>query len=218
MSATSHSSSERYQCNHCGDHAPAHTFFDAAMCSLECRRAADAEPILNTLKHDHTTCSTCYRRLKTIEKPPERATSAAVGYQYRTPNATIGEKSPSENEGDDPDLPSLSQQVYAYEVQDEDADEIREYYPGRKFDYANEPESVSANDPVWTGTICAECGSTEHYSPDEDLRSSTSRMLAGHYLTERVRELDKKIDEGAFWDAYAQAGCSIEDALEVAIA
>lgn len=210
MSATD-SSSDWYSCNHCGEYHPPHTFYDAAMCSLECRRQADAETVLNKLKRDHTTCSTCFRQLKQIEKPPERAGSHVVGFQYRTPNARMGEKSPSENEDDNPDLPSLSQQIYAYEIQDDN--EVREYHPGRQYDWANEPESVSANDPVWTGTICAECGNTEHYSDDADLRSSTSRMLTAHHLTERVRELGEEFDEVAFWDAIAEAGCSIEEAL-----
>ena len=217
MSATD-TSSDWYECDHCGDYHPSHTFYDAAMCSLECRRKADAESILNELEHDHTVCGTCFCSLKVIEKPPQRAPDVAVGYQYRTQHAARGEKSPSKDPDVEPDTPSLAQQVYAYEVQDEDADEIREYYPGRKFDYANEPESVSANDPVWTGTICAECGNTEHNSDDDDLRSSSSRMLAGYHLTERVRELDKEIDEAAFWDAYAEADTSIRGALEVAVA
>lgn len=65
-----------------------------------------------------------------------------------TQHAARGEKSPSSDPDTEPDTPSLAQQVYAYEVQDEDSDEIREYYPGRRYDWANEPESVSANDPV----------------------------------------------------------------------
>ncbi|WP_395166333.1 hypothetical protein [Natrinema pallidum] len=214
------SSSGRYQCNHCGDYAPAHSFYDAAMCSESCRRAADAEPILNTIKHDHTTCTTCFRRLKTIEKPPERAPSAAVGFQYRTENATWGEKQrSSRSPSDDPDLPSLNQQVYAYEVQDETSSEIREYYPGRRYDRANEQEPTpQANEPVKTGTVCHVCGNSEHNVVDEDLRSNCSTMLVAHHFTERVRELDHvTIDEQQFWDTYTEAARSIKDALEAAV-
>ncbi|NUC71693.1 hypothetical protein HTZ84_05115 [Haloterrigena sp. SYSU A558-1] len=214
-------SSDRYQCNHCGDYAPAHSFYDAAMCSESCRRAADAEPILNTITHDHTTCVTCFRQLKVIEEPPERAPSAAVGFQYRTENAAWGEKqrpTGSRDQDDDPDLPSLNQQVYAYEVKDKTSNEIREYYPGRKFDRANEPEPTSGvNDPVKTGTICHVCGNTEHNVVDEDLRSNCSTMLVGHHLTERVRDLDTSIDEQQFWDVYTEADRSIQDALEAAV-
>ncbi|WP_275040325.1 hypothetical protein [Natronococcus jeotgali] len=42
-------------------------------------------------------------------------------------------------------------------------------------------------------------------------------MLAGYHLIERVRELNKEIDEAEFWDAYAEADCSIREALEAAI-
>ena len=219
MSATTQSSSDRYECDHCGEYAPAHTFFDAAMCSESCRRAADAEPILNELQHDHTTCGTCFRRLKTVEKPPERAPSVAVGFQYRTENATWGEKQRTTGPQDDgPDLPSLDQQVYAYRVQDENSDEIREYYPGRRYDRANEPEPIpQANEPIRTGTVCHVCGNTEHNVPDSDLRSNCSTMLVGHYLTERVRELDKSIDEEQFWNAFAAADCTIQDAVEAAV-
>ncbi|UHQ96406.1 hypothetical protein [Natrinema halophilum] len=218
MSATS-TSSDRYECDHCGDYAPSYTFFDAAMCSESCRRAADAESILNTLTHDHTTCGTCFRRLKVIEKPPERAPSAAIGFQFRTENATWGEKRrPTGPKNDEPELPSLTQQVYAYEVQDDDNDELREYYPGRRYDRANEPEPTpKANEPVRTGTVCDVCGNTEHNVPDPHLRSNCSTMLVGHFFTERVRELDKTIDEQQFWSTYSEADRTIRDALEAAV-
>lgn len=96
--------------------------------------------------------------LKVIEKPPQRAPDVVVGYQYRTEHAARGEKSLSKDSNTEPETPSLAQQIYAYKVQDEDGDEIREYYPGRRFDYANEPESVSANDSVWEGRSAPSAG------------------------------------------------------------
>lgn len=208
-----------YECDHCGEYSPSHTFFDTAMCSEECRRAADANAILNTLIHDHTVCSTCFRRLKEVEKPPERAPSAVVGFQYRTEHADWGEKQLAKfDNSDELNLPSLNQQVYAYDVLDEDAGELREYYPGRKYDRANKPEETpSANEPVQRTTICDVCGNTEHNSPDPDLRSNCSTMLVGHYLTERIRESDKSIDEVQFWDTYTDADATIHDALEEAV-
>lgn len=94
-------------------------FHHGKYCSNECEtRAAGREAIAEYL-YSHTVCGTCFRDLKEIEEPkPERAfeftttgwtyddrgrvrlqyidqtesRAAAIGFQYRTENGSIGEK------------------------------------------------------------------------------------------------------------------------------
>lgn len=67
-------------------------FTDGKYCSTEHRDRDLGSDVLDAIRHDHTVCSTCYRWLKDIERPPEsfgrgRADvidEAVVGFQYDT--------------------------------------------------------------------------------------------------------------------------------------
>jgi len=64
---------------------------------LECYHRHKGENILRQIQNDHTFCSTCFGRLKRIDKPPQEtidklkihngweSAQSLVGFQYTTP-------------------------------------------------------------------------------------------------------------------------------------
>lgn len=79
-------------------------------CSQSCheahRRERAANDLLNKVRQDHRFCFTCFRQLKEVAKPPSRAPDCAIGLQYLTEHADVGEKSRLRFETNRPDGPS----------------------------------------------------------------------------------------------------------------
>lgn len=84
-------------CAQCGGERDPDASVKGSYCSQECheehRREKAVNNVLNTIQYDHRFCFTCFRQLKEIDHPPSRAPECAIGVQYLTEHAEIGEKS-----------------------------------------------------------------------------------------------------------------------------
>lgn len=130
MSATTPTSDdveerEVYECATCGDPRMPETSVAGSFCSTDChqthRRSKRASELLELVEHDHRFCYNCFAQLKEVHKPagksvvvgpslhdPEgwgQASDVLIGFQRRTEEAEIGEKSldvDDESPGDRP--------------------------------------------------------------------------------------------------------------------
>lgn len=81
-----------YACEHCEGRRQD----GASFCSTECRYRHKGENVLRNIRFDHRFCSTCYRQLRDIEKPPDElliqnkvsqlVRESIIGFEYPTPN------------------------------------------------------------------------------------------------------------------------------------
>jgi len=67
-------------------------------CSEDCFYRERGESVIRQIKSDHTVCTSCFAKLKTVDTPPTEtlrrigiengvhSKEALVGFQYRTPN------------------------------------------------------------------------------------------------------------------------------------
>lgn len=82
-----------YECDRCGDVFRHGTGDGGSFCSFSChddhRRAEVAVNIFKEIREDHRFCSTCYRMISEIERPPEKwgLPGCVIGYQYGTKHA-----------------------------------------------------------------------------------------------------------------------------------
>lgn len=88
-------------CKYCDNRI--HDYFSPGYCSPLCYYKYHGQKLLNTIQHDHRWCTNCGRRLKEVEAPTQeqlkaidglystKALEDGGGYQYRTPNAGVGE-------------------------------------------------------------------------------------------------------------------------------
>jgi len=83
--------------------------YQPGYCSEECYHRERGERFLNVLKFDHRFCHSDFRRLKEVERPTDEAlrniegqhsSECVVGFQYKTPEAEIGEKTISAGDKD----------------------------------------------------------------------------------------------------------------------
>lgn len=81
----------RVECSHCGGERTPSASVAGSYCSTRCFYAAKGAGILDQLRRDHTVCSTCFARVKTIERPSDEAPEAVVGFEYPTKHATHGD-------------------------------------------------------------------------------------------------------------------------------
>lgn len=94
----------------CDDHGPRWEYIEGEFCSHHCRIEARGHKALAPIRHDHRYCFTCGSQLKRVYRPTERGRGLANaraaklqvytkppdvldGWQSRTPEATVGEKS-----------------------------------------------------------------------------------------------------------------------------
>jgi len=93
-------------CKYCEHWCNPDTAVADAFCSEYCRHADKGRRVLNQIQSDHTRCATCFRRIKTVEKPPASASvtveppahegavddvrDVLVGYQYQTEHTVWG--------------------------------------------------------------------------------------------------------------------------------
>lgn len=64
---------------------------DGSYCSDDCRLQHRGVKALNAVKNDHRWCATCFRRIKTISKPPSGYPDFVIGYQYPTEHMVVAE-------------------------------------------------------------------------------------------------------------------------------
>jgi hypothetical protein len=81
-----------YKCARCGTPVPQDQLVAETYCSDDCHDRDRGENLLENIRHDHRFCYNCFRRTKEIEKPPQHAPDVAIGYQYLTENAEIGQQ------------------------------------------------------------------------------------------------------------------------------
>jgi len=93
-------------CGHCDNWRNPDASVEGSFCSEYCYYASKGQKSLNRIKSDHTRCATCFRRVKTIERPPEGDSviveppaydgaiddvrDVLVGYQYQTEHTVWG--------------------------------------------------------------------------------------------------------------------------------
>jgi len=87
-------------CAWCDEERDPQASVRGSFCSRDCWLRHKGDKALNQLRHDHRFCVSCGRQLKELEEPPDEtlrqingaeSTHSLVGYQYRTPQADIGE-------------------------------------------------------------------------------------------------------------------------------
>lgn len=84
---------EWHDCSYCGDPYRDGTGDGGSFCSVRChddhRREKAAANVLEVIREDHRFCSTCFRLIAEVEKPPEKwgIPSCVIGYQYGTKHA-----------------------------------------------------------------------------------------------------------------------------------
>lgn len=82
-----------YECDYCGDVFRHGTGDGGSFCSPLChddhRREKAARDIFETIESDHRFCSTCFRMISEIERPPDSwgLPGCVIGYQYGTEHA-----------------------------------------------------------------------------------------------------------------------------------
>lgn len=82
-----------YDCSYCGEPYRDGTGDGGSFCSYRChddhQREKAANNVIETIRKDHRFCSTCFRLIAEVEKPPERwgLPSCVIGYQYGTEHA-----------------------------------------------------------------------------------------------------------------------------------
>ena len=99
MSATS-TPGETYTCRHCNGSHDATATVGGSFCSERCLYRHRGEKALRRIAADHRYCATCFRQLKTVDRPDDRVLedagvskltrSAFVGLQSRTEHAVDG--------------------------------------------------------------------------------------------------------------------------------
>lgn len=89
---------ETYRCSQCGGERDPRTSVKGSFCSTRCyevhRRRKRARDLLNTLRYDHRFCATCFRKIKTVDRPPADRwglPDCLIGYEDATHHAVEGE-------------------------------------------------------------------------------------------------------------------------------
>jgi len=114
-------------------------FHHGRYCSNKCETRSDGREVLAKFKHDHCRCFSCFRELKTINPPKPDFEFTENGHGW-----TI-------DEDGEPTLEYYSQEV------------TRSAATG--FQFQTEHATVgqkSRGERVITGTICLQCGNTDH--------------------------------------------------------
>lgn len=112
--ASKYDDEETYECDHCGaEHHPRDAV--KSYCSHECYLHGEGERILRHVTRDHRWCASCWRPVKTVNKPPTtRYTKApdhpekdrwqlkdiVIGYQYPTKHMVVTEAALGGSDGD----------------------------------------------------------------------------------------------------------------------
>jgi len=93
--ATPHSD---FDCSYCGGTRSPETSVKGSFCSIECYWKHKGENIHRQIDNDHTRCSSCYARRKTVSVPPEEfvrdkkirngihSAESIVGFEYLEPH------------------------------------------------------------------------------------------------------------------------------------
>jgi len=109
MSLATHSRNS-VKCAYCDGRRDKYNSVEGSYCSKLCYHKHKGEKLYSVIKHDHTQCANCSKRLKQVEEPTDEAlrqidgyhsTTAVIGYEYATPNATDGEKPIFSDNGDE---------------------------------------------------------------------------------------------------------------------
>lgn len=93
-------------CDSCDHEFVVDLAIKGSYCSLDCFYRDKGAAALRQIRHDHQWCATCFRRIKTVEAPPDGVyldikgpdhegaaddvRNVIVGYQYRTEHTTWG--------------------------------------------------------------------------------------------------------------------------------
>ena len=99
-------SSDVITCGYCDEETEETTAIWDSFCSVECFRRSKGRKALNAIESDHTLCATCFRAVKTVEKPPwgtelkiegprgrddeNEIRDCLIGYQYPTEHMEKG--------------------------------------------------------------------------------------------------------------------------------
>ncbi|AUV81280.1 hypothetical protein C2R22_06045 [Salinigranum rubrum] len=99
-------SSDTITCGFCDEETDEETAIRDSFCSFECFRRYKGRKALNAIESDHTLCATCFRVVKTVEKPPwgtelkvegprgrgdeDVKKDCLIGYQYPTEHMEKG--------------------------------------------------------------------------------------------------------------------------------
>jgi hypothetical protein len=173
-SETDSSSGTTRECKHpdCSTLGHVWEFHHGKFCSTECETRQDArEAVLAGLQHDHTVCYTCVRTQKQLiePKPDFEFTERGHGWTF--------------DENGEPTL-----QYYGQEVTREAA-VGRQYLepPADKGEKQRRTDGDELAKEVVTGTICEDCGQTDHRIHDPLLadRAAIGRLVA------RIKALDE---------------------------
>jgi len=89
MSTTTHPETQCKWCDDSFTHG-----YNAVYCTEECLYAQKGDGVLNMIASDHRFCSSCFKRRKNIEKPPDSflrrrpqlLQDAIIGFEYLTPS------------------------------------------------------------------------------------------------------------------------------------
>lgn len=71
MSVTTSPERQLVQCGQCDDQYPQTESVAGSFCSQDCHLRSKGEGALAQIDSDHRFCSTCYRQVKTVERPPD---------------------------------------------------------------------------------------------------------------------------------------------------
>lgn len=132
-------------------------FRDGRYCSTDCEHRHDGRDVLRKLMYDHCRCFTCFRELKTINPPKPDFEFTENGHGWTL---------------DDDGNPRL--QYYSQEV-------TRSAATGFQFSTEHSTKGEKQRgETVVTGTICNQCGNTDHTHHDPVLadRSAIGRLVA----------------------------------------
>lgn len=94
MSASTHPTPD-YQCSHCEDEFDVTDAYRGSFCSPDCYQRHKGESVLRNIAGDHRWCATCFRQIKSVERPTaafvdqlqgDETKASVVGFQYETPH------------------------------------------------------------------------------------------------------------------------------------
>lgn len=141
----------------CDEFGREYTFHHGKYCSNTCELKHDGRKQLRKLMYDHCRCFTCFRALKTVAPPKPDFEFDERGHGWTF------------NEDGEPTLEFYSQDV------------TRNAAVG--FQYPTEHSTKGEKqrgDAVITGTICSECGNTDHTHHDPVLadRDAVGRLVS----------------------------------------
>lgn len=88
MSATQ--ATETYSCAYCGGTRSLTETVEGSYCSERCYYREKGEGAMNRVESHSRFCDSCYAPVRDVEPIPDRVRPDADGFQYRTPNTTIG--------------------------------------------------------------------------------------------------------------------------------